>query len=243
MDQKLQITETIPIQHRISLIVSHLDVDFTVEEVDPDEMAFDSDTSVIQPSHFEEASSSVDEYDTDSSDSQSDSGSETDHSSLANDFEGLNCGMAADYFRQEQELLAAREERYSKRHKRWKKGGNKKRRLDHSCGPELGQEDIVPLEDDPPAVGADLTDRRLRRKTEEPTNHRPQIIDLLNRAPRVLEGLGEVMLGDDDEEDPDEVMPPAWMFTVMEVDMDVEASPAPGWEIVKSRRRRRRQVR
>lgn len=239
-DGESEPTETIQITHRISLVVSHTDsiVDFTVEELDPDEMSFDSDTSVVQPSQLEEASSSMDEYDSDTSESESEDGSGSESGSLADDFEGLNCGLSKDFLEQEREIAAAREERYSRRHKRWRKGGNKKRRIDHNYGPGFGNEDVVPLEDDQRPKATTDMDRRLRRKTEEPTN-RPQMHDILRRAVPGLGDLGEVMLEDDDGEDPDEVMPPSWMFEITEVDMDVEATPGPGWQIVQPRRRRK----
>jgi hypothetical protein len=210
------------IYRRTSIIVQHTDriVDFTIEELSPNDMNFDSDTSLIQPTQLQEDPSSESaSSDSSDSDSNDDHSSDSDTSStLADELCGLHLATNA--------IDSARQERYLRRKRRWKRGGNRKRRHDASCGPGCDHADIIPLDDDPPIdtdpqatpVGEG---RRLRRRTDEPVT-KPRMSMILERGSVMVGGLGgceEVVLGDEDGEDPDEVMPPAWLWTT-EMDID-----------------------
>jgi hypothetical protein len=258
-DERDEPATPVHVHRRTSIIVRQVDEveDITIEEVDEDDMAYDSDTSVIHPSHLSEATSSIDhnvdggsdadDSDLNSSDDEKDDEKDEDdddniyaddeetlsvisdsstqsHNSLANDFSTLSCNAPASHvLRRHSRLLeAAHLERHSIRQRRWHRGGNKKRSHDRSCGPGADggeREDIVMLDDVPSLQGPD---RRIRRRTDEP-DRRPSMGLILNRPIPGLEERGEevVVLENEDDEDPDEVMPPAWMFSsssAMEVD-------------------------
>jgi hypothetical protein len=265
-DSKDEPASPVHVHRRTSIIIRHADdfEDLTIEEVDEDDMAYDSDTSVIHPSHLSEATSGVgheqennidadadadadadnsnldsssDDNDSssdddsssgdDSSDDDSASASDASNSSLTINFQGLSCGNASSRAlqRHARVLDAAYQERRARRQRRWRRGGNKKRRHDRSCGPGADggeHDDIVPLDDDGMQLGegsGTVADRRLRRRTDEPVS-RPRISQLFDRPVPGLEEVVVVVLEDEDEGDPDEVMPPAWMFSssVMEID-------------------------
>jgi len=128
-------------------ILSVADSDIiTVEELNTEEI-FDFN-NVLRPSRVQDASSD----DSDLSDSDS-------RSSLAADFENLQCGpdpTEADF-----ERCCKRRSMQSRR--RWRKGGNHKRHHDQTVGSGEEFEDVTPL--DPPSSNPS---RRLRRRTGEP---------------------------------------------------------------------------
>ena len=167
----------------------------TVEELNMDDM-FDFN-NVLMPSRIQDASS-------DDSD-LSDSGST--RSSLAADFENLQCDP--DLTEEGFKKYCSRKSLQSRR--RWRRGGNHKRHHDQTVGSGEEFEDVTPL--DPPTSNPS---RRLRRRTGEP-QEKPGRSQILGDFEELFGTVSNVML-QNASGDYDEYLLSQWTFDSMVVD-------------------------
>ncbi|KAF2664622.1 hypothetical protein BT63DRAFT_94074 [Microthyrium microscopicum] len=231
------------------------DHEFILEEITIDDISYDSEAEILQPSQTEDAASDIevivqvaintafDDFflESSSSSSESDDDYNVDNSGLADDMERLRCAA-----RQEQkEFDEKQRQRYLRKKKRWSKGGNHKRNLAESIGSDSDNEDIMPL-DDFEMLGSSA--RRLRRRTEGP-EMRPRRSLLFEDPPKEIEEL-KYLNGEDDNvlDTDDELMLPPWMYPGMEVhamvdEGDVEEPPTPRKKGGKKKKKKNRRSR
>jgi hypothetical protein len=166
----------------------------TVEELNMDDM-FDFN-NVLMPSRIQDASS-------DDSD-LSDSGST--RSSLAADFENLQCT--------EEGFKKYCKRRSLQSRRRWRRGGNHKRHHDQTVGSGEEFEDVTPL--DPPTSNPS---RRLRRRTGEP-QEKPGRSQILGNFEELFGTVANVILQENASGDYDEYLLSQWTFDSMVIDED-----------------------
>lgn len=170
----------------------------TIEELNTEDMFDFSD--VLMPSRIQDASSD----DSDMSDDDS-------RSSLADDFENLQCD--ADPTEEDFERWYKR--RSLQRHRIWKKGGNHKRHHDQTVGSGEEFEDVTPL--DPPTSNPS---RRLRRRTGEPQEH-PGRAQIIGNVEEFFGTVSSVIIEANVSGDYDEYFLSQWTFDSMDIDEDV----------------------
>jgi hypothetical protein len=169
----------------------------TVEELNTEDM-FDF-TNVLMPSRIQDASSD----DSDVSDSDS-------RSSLADDFENLQCG--SDLTEEDFERWYRRKS--LQRRSKWRKGGNHKRHHDQTVGSGEEFEDVTPL--DPPTSNPS---RRLRRRTGEP-QEKPGREQIIGNVEELFGTVSNVIIEANVSGDYDEYFLSQWTFDSMVIDED-----------------------
>lgn len=200
------------IDRRPSVIRSHDDADFTLEDISEDDIAYD-ELPVIRPDFIEEARSVA--------------GSKGSERDIVDRLKDLSCGR-------EEELERARlfdaeqRARYKRRSKRWSVGGYKKRSHTQSVGSQSSGHEDLELQDELQSLGG--TSRRLRRRTQGPEDHeRPNRTSLMfDDPPRELEELavedppplldsdGDLWDDDDDSDGIEEIdlILPQWLMAL-----------------------------
>jgi hypothetical protein len=169
----------------------------TIEELSTEDM-FDFN-NVLKPSRIQDASSD----DSDMSDTDS-------RSSLADDFENLQCGPELT----EEDFEKCCKRRWYQNRKRWKKGGNHKRHHDQTVGSGEEFEDVIPL--DPPVSNPY---RRLRRRTGEP-REKPERSQIIGSVEELFGTVSNVILETNVSGDYDEYLLSQWTFDSMVIDED-----------------------
>jgi hypothetical protein len=198
-------------RHSIHTRAVDEEADFTVEELDEDDIGYDSETEVLYPFHCEDALSEVgldiQELDL----------------TLVEEFDSLNCHADPDpdpdqeKEREARQLFEeARHRKYLRKRQRWSVGGNHKRTHKQSIGSESDNEDIIPLDADQAGSSA----RRLRRRTEGPEDM-PRRSLIFDDPPAEIE---ELRYMDNEEavieQDSDDAMLPTWFYPAMDVDSE-----------------------
>jgi hypothetical protein len=169
----------------------------TVEELNTEDM-FDF-SNVLLPSRIQDASSD----DSDLSDSDS-------RSSLADDFENLQCGPDQT----EEDFERCYKRRSLQRRGIWKKGGTHKRHHDQTVGSGEEFEDVTPL--DPPTSNPS---RRLRRRTGEP-QEKPGREQIIGNVEELFGTVSNVVIEPNVSGDYDEYFLSQWTFDSMVIDED-----------------------
>ena len=169
----------------------------TVEELNTEDM-FDF-SNVLMPSRIQDASSD----DSDLSDSNS-------RSSLADDFENLQCGPDPT----EEDFERCYKRRSLQRRTVWKKGGTHKRHHDQTVGSGEEFEDVTPL--DPPTSNPS---RRLRRRTGEP-QEKPEREQIIGNVEELFGTVSNVIIEANVSGDYDEYFLSQWTFDSMVIDED-----------------------